>query len=47
MSALRLGADWLARDQRRVAGARLQFSFGLDAFGATVHPDDRPDGEGT
>ena len=35
-SAINLGQEWLQRNRRQVIAARSQFSFGLDAFDATV-----------
>ena len=35
-SAISLGQEWLQRNRRQVIAARSQFSFGLDAFDATV-----------
>lgn len=37
VSVLRLYQDWLDRNATRVFAARSQFSFGLDAFNATVN----------
>ncbi len=44
VSAIRFTQDWTERGARQVLAARSQFSFGLDAFGATVNktgPDAR------
>ena len=46
VAPLRFAQEWTYRTQQQVIAARSRFSFGLDAFGATVHSDsDRPDGE--
>lgn len=37
VSVLRFSQDWVNRGARRVLAARSQFSFGIDAFGATVN----------
>ncbi|PSN13217.1 ShlB/FhaC/HecB family hemolysin secretion/activation protein [filamentous cyanobacterium CCT1] len=37
VAALRFSQDWVQRYPRRVLAARSQFSFGLDAFDATVN----------
>ncbi|MEO0409425.1 MAG: ShlB/FhaC/HecB family hemolysin secretion/activation protein [Cyanobacteria bacterium P01_A01_bin.135] len=37
VSVLRFSQDWVNRSERRVLAARSQFSFGLDAFNATVN----------
>ncbi|MGB3613530.1 MAG: ShlB/FhaC/HecB family hemolysin secretion/activation protein [Elainellaceae cyanobacterium] len=37
VSVLRFSQDWVNRSARRVLAARSQFSFGLDAFNATVN----------
>lgn len=37
VAALRFSQDWVQRYPTRVLAARSQFSFGLDAFGATVN----------
>jgi hemolysin activation/secretion protein len=37
VTVLRFTQDWLNRSATRVLAARSQFSFGLDAFGATVN----------
>lgn len=42
VSALRLSADWLARQSERVIAARLSWSRGLDAFGSTINGDGSP-----
>ena len=41
VSALRFSQDWVYRTQRQVMAARSQFSAGLDAFDATIHPSPR------
>jgi hemolysin activation/secretion protein len=37
VSVIRFFQDWVNRDARRVLAARSQFSFGIDAFNATVN----------
>jgi hemolysin activation/secretion protein len=37
VTVLRFSQDWINRSTTRVLAARSQFSFGLDAFGATVN----------
>ncbi|QKD84974.1 ShlB/FhaC/HecB family hemolysin secretion/activation protein [Thermoleptolyngbya sichuanensis A183] len=37
VTALRFFQDWVERDRLSVLAARSEFSFGLDAFGATVN----------
>lgn len=37
VSVLRFSQDWVERKPNRVLAARSQFSFGLDAFGATIN----------
>ena len=36
VSAIRFTQDWVKRDAKTVLAARSQFSFGIDAFDATV-----------
>lgn len=43
VSALRLTAEWLARERDAVFSARAVISRGLDAFGATINRDGTPD----
>jgi hemolysin activation/secretion protein len=43
VTALRLAFEWIDRTATRVLAARARFSFGLDAFNATINPDDLPD----
>lgn len=43
VAALRLSAEWLARERDAVFSARAVLSRGLDAFGATVNRDGTPD----
>jgi hemolysin activation/secretion protein len=45
VAVLRLFQDWVNRDAKRVLAARSQFSFGLNAFGATTNPEEIPDGQ--
>jgi hemolysin activation/secretion protein len=47
LTLLRLGLDWQLPGRDRVSAARLQLTRGLDAWGATVHGDGRPDGRFT
>ncbi len=43
---LRFAQEWTYRTQKQVIAARSRFSFGLDAFGATVHDSSNlPDGQ--
>ena len=44
LAPLRFSQEWLYRTQRQVVAARSRFSWGLDAFGATMNRDDIPDG---
>ncbi len=44
VAPLRFSQEWLYRTQRQVIAARSRFSFGLDAFGATMNHGDDPDG---
>lgn len=37
LTALRFSQDWVNRSSSRVLAARSQFSFGLDAFDATIN----------
>jgi hemolysin activation/secretion protein len=37
VTVLRFSQDWLKRSPNRVLAARSQFSFGIDAFGATIN----------
>jgi hemolysin activation/secretion protein len=43
LSIIRFSQDWTKRGQRRVLAARSMFSFGIDAFGATINPGDAPE----
>lgn len=43
VTAVRLIGDWLDRQENQVIAARSTFSWGIDAFGATIH-DGEPDG---
>jgi hemolysin activation/secretion protein len=45
IAVLRFAQEWIDRTLTQVIAARSTFSFGLDAMGATVHDDGRPDGE--
>jgi len=45
VTALRVTADGEWRSPRRALVGRATASFGIDALGATVHGDDRPDGQ--
>jgi hemolysin activation/secretion protein len=45
ITALRTGPDFQLRSPTRVLAARATFSVGVDAFNATVHNDEMPDGE--
>jgi len=42
LSIIRFSQDWTKRSQRRVLAARSLFSFGIDAFDATINPGDAP-----
>ncbi|MCZ6860012.1 MAG: ShlB/FhaC/HecB family hemolysin secretion/activation protein [Alphaproteobacteria bacterium] len=44
VAVLRFSQDWLSRSQNQVMAARSAFSFGIDAFGATIN-DNTPDSE--
>ena len=44
VAVLRFSQDWLSRSQDQVMAARSTFSFGIDAFGATIN-DNAPDSE--
>jgi len=44
LSILRFFQDWTKRNSRQVLAARSQFSFGIDAFDATINPN-APDGQ--
>lgn len=44
LSILRFFQDWTQRNSRQVLAARSQFSFGIDAFDATINPN-APDGQ--
>jgi hemolysin activation/secretion protein len=44
LSILRFFQDWTQRNSRQVLAARSQFSFGIDAFDATIKPN-APDGQ--
>jgi hemolysin activation/secretion protein len=44
VTALRFSQDWVNRSSSRVLAARSQFTFGLDALGATSNEADVPDG---
>ncbi|KYC37720.1 hypothetical protein WA1_04160 [Scytonema hofmannii PCC 7110] len=37
VSVIRFSQDWVKRDAKKVLAARSQFSFGIDAFNATVN----------
>jgi hemolysin activation/secretion protein len=45
VTVLRLGADWVHRDERQVLAARSTFSTGLDLLNATVNSGSVPDGQ--
>ena len=45
VSALRVWQDFTRRNTNQVIALRSSFNFGIDAFGSTVHSDDRPDSE--
>lgn len=47
VAVLRLGQEWLSRRRARVLALRSRFSFGVDAFGATINRGDVPDGRFT
>ncbi len=44
LSILRFFQDWTKRNSRQVLAARSQFTFGIDAFDATINPN-APDGQ--
>lgn len=45
VTAVRLGQEYVTRDQRQALSARSTFTVGIDAFGSTVHGDGgTPDG---
>jgi hemolysin activation/secretion protein len=44
LSILRFFQDWTKRNSRQVLAGRSQFSFGIDAFDATINPN-APDGQ--
>jgi len=46
VAPLRFGQEWIKRSQEQVIAMRSRFSFGLDAFNATVHDggENLPDG---
>jgi hemolysin activation/secretion protein len=44
-TAVRLSMEWLDRTPNQVIAARSRFSVGIDALGATINPDDLPDGQ--
>jgi hemolysin activation/secretion protein len=43
VTALRFGQEWIKRDAKQVIALQSQFSFGVNALGATVR-DESPDG---
>ena len=45
LSILRTGIDYQSGTATRVVATRATVSMGADAFDATIHDDDRPDGE--
>jgi hemolysin activation/secretion protein len=45
LSIIRFSQDWTKRGQRRVLAARSMFSFGIDAFDATINSGNDPSGE--
>jgi len=45
VSALRLWQDYTRRGTGQVIALRSSFNFGVDAFGSTIHDDDRPDSD--
>ncbi len=45
IAALRFFQEWVDRSMRHVFAIRSAFHFGVDMMGATIHDDDRPDGE--
>lgn len=44
-TVLRLGLDWSAGSRTQAVALRSMFSVGIDAFGATHHKGDIPDGQ--
>jgi hemolysin activation/secretion protein len=44
-TAVRVSMEWLDRTPNQVIAARARFSVGIDALGATINPDDLPDGQ--
>ena len=45
VTVFRLGQEWLSRRANAVLAARSRFSFGIDAFNATINEGDLPDGK--
>jgi hemolysin activation/secretion protein len=45
LTLLRVGTDLQVQSPMRVLAARARLNMGVDALGATIHSDDRPDGE--
>ena len=43
VTVLRLAFEWTDRTPTQVLAARARFSFGIDAFNATINPGDLPD----
>ena len=43
VTALRLACEWTDRTPTQVLAARARLSIGIDAFNATINPDDIPD----
>jgi hemolysin activation/secretion protein len=44
-TVLRFSQEWIYRTQTQVAALRSQFSLGINELDATIHENDRPDGE--
>jgi hemolysin activation/secretion protein len=44
VSVVRFTQEWLSRSRFQVVAVRSIFSLGIDAFDATIHEDDLPDG---
>ena len=45
VAAIRIWQNFTRRTEDQVIALRSSFNFGIDAFGSTIHEDDRPDSE--
>jgi hemolysin activation/secretion protein len=45
LAVLRVGQEWTRSTPKQVVAVRSTLSGGLDQFGATAHPEPRPDGQ--